>query len=75
MIGNSNNSGGVGEDDVYISSGEEVVLASLSDLYSELDVISVDTGRLSSCPILHHLLTTFNLRKSIQFWSKKIILL
>jgi len=63
LIGEGDNGGGVGEDDVYISNGEEVVLVLLSDSYSELDTISVNASRLSSCPILHHLLTTFNLRK------------
>ena len=53
----------MGGDGVYISSGEEVVLALLSDLYSKLDAISVDASGLSSCPILHYLLITFNLRK------------
>ena len=53
----------MGGDDIYIGNGEEVVLASLSDSYSELDTISVGTSGSFSCSILHHLLTTFNLRK------------
>ena len=53
----------MGGDDVYISSEEEVVLALLSDSYSELDTIFVDTIGPSFYPTLHHLLTTFNLRK------------
>ena len=53
----------MGGDDVYISSGEEVVLALLSDSYYKLDVIFVDTSRPSFYPTLHYLLTTFNLRK------------
>jgi len=58
-MGEGDNSGGVGRDDVYIGSGEEVVLALLSNSYSELDVISIGTSRPSSCPSLHHLLTIF----------------
>ena len=63
LIDKGDNGGGMGEDDVYIGNGEEVVLALLSDSYSELDTISVSASRPSFCPILHHLLTTFNLRK------------
>jgi len=60
-MGKGDNGSGIGEDDIYIS--KNVVLASLSDLYSELDAISVDTSGPFSYPILHCLLTTFNLRK------------
>ena len=63
LIDKGDNSGGMREDDVYIGNGEEVVLASLSDSYSELDTISISASRPSFCSILHHLLTTFNLRK------------
>ena len=63
MIDKGDNGGGMGEDDIYIGNREEVVLASLSDSYSELDTISVSASRPSFCSILHHLLTTFNLRK------------
>jgi len=48
---------------MYIGSGEEVVLVLFSDLYSKLDIISIDASGPSFCPTLHHLLTTFNLRK------------
>jgi len=37
----------MGEDNMYKNNGEELVLASLSELYSELDVISVSTSRPS----------------------------
>ena len=45
--------------DVYTGSREEVVLALLSDLYLELDTISVGAGGLSSCSNLYYLLTIF----------------
>ena len=63
MIGEGDDSGGVRENGVYISSGKKVALVLLSDLYSELDIIFVGTSRLSSYPTLYCLLTTFNLRK------------
>jgi len=50
LIGESDDGGSMGGDDVYISSGEEVVLASLSDSYSELDTISVGASGPSSSP-------------------------
>ena len=48
----------VGSEDVY-KERTEPVLVSLSDLYSELESISISVSRPSSCPILYHLLTTF----------------
>jgi len=36
-----------------------LVLVSFSELYSELDLISVSVSRPSSCPTSHHLLTTY----------------
>jgi len=51
-------SGGGGGDNVYKGNGKELVLASLSDLYLELEVISVSASGPSSCFILHYLLTT-----------------
>ena len=39
------------------------MLALLSDLYSELDAISIGASGPSSCPTFNCLLTTFNLRK------------
>jgi len=59
----NNDGGGMEGDNVYIGSREEVVLALLSDSYSELDTISVGASGSSSCSILHCLLTTFDLRK------------
>ena len=49
LIGDGDNGGGVGEDNIYIRR-VELVLVLLSDLYSELK-ISVDNNRSSSCPI------------------------
>ena len=63
LIDDSDNGGSMGGDDVYIGSGDKIVLASLSNLYSELDAISVDTSGLFFCSTLYCLLTTFNLRK------------
>jgi len=51
--------GGIREDDVYNGKKKEPVLALLSDLYLEFEVISVDVSGISSCSILHHLLTTY----------------
>ena len=64
-MGEGDNSYGVGGDDIYIDNEEKVVLASLSNSYSELDVISVDASGLFSCPTLYYLLTIFftSLRK------------
>jgi len=58
-MGEGNNGGSMGEDDVYISNGEKVVLALLFNLYSKLNTISVGASGPSSCPTLHHLLTIF----------------
>ena len=43
---------------MYKGSREEVVLALLSNLYSELDVISISASGPSSCPTLYYLLST-----------------
>ena len=51
---------GVDSEDVY-KERTEPVLVSLSDLYSELESISVSVSRPSSCPTLYCLLTTFYL--------------
>jgi len=59
LMGEGDNSGGIGKDDVYIDNGEKVVLALLSNLYSELDAISVGTSRPSSYSTLYCLLTIF----------------
>jgi len=48
----------MGRDDMYKSSEKKFMLSLLSNLYSELDVISVSASRLLSCSILHCLLTT-----------------
>jgi len=40
----NNNGGGMGKEKIYNSRKEELVLASLSELYSELNAISVDTS-------------------------------
>jgi len=58
----NNDGGGIEGDNVYIGSGEKVMLALLSDLYSKLDAISVGASR-PSCSTLYCLLTIFNLRK------------
>ena len=47
----------MGRDDVYKDSGEKVILASLSNSYSELDTISISASRPSFYPTLHYLLT------------------
>ena len=43
----------------------ELVLVLSSDLYSLLESILVDVSRLSSCPILHHLLTTAYFKRTV----------
>jgi len=83
-IRDSENDGGgnVRGDEVYKGNREKLVLASLSDSYSELEVILLSTSGPFSYPILHCLLTTyftdccsnkdvnnFDLRKS--FYSKQ----
>ena len=50
----NNSSSGIEGDDIYNSSREKLVLASLLDLYSELEVISIDISKLSFCPILNY---------------------
>ena len=49
----------MGENDVYISSREKVVLALLFDSYLELDTIFIGVSGPSSCPTLYCLLTIF----------------
>jgi len=51
----------VGKDNIYSDKEKELVLALLSDLYLELEVISVGISGPSSCPILHCLLTTYTI--------------
>jgi len=58
--GDDNGSGGNDRDDIYKDNQEKPVLASLSDLYSKLEIILVGASRFSSCPISHYLLTTFS---------------
>ena len=43
---------------MYKNKEEELVLALLSELYSRLDTILVNTNLYSFCPILHCILTT-----------------
>ena len=50
-------SNGVKEENVYRNKEEKLVLVLLSESYSKLDAISVDTSGHSSCPILYYLLT------------------
>ena len=45
-------------EDIYRDNEKEPVLALLSNMYSELKAISVSASGLSSCSILHCLLTT-----------------
>ena len=56
--GDDNGGSDIGRDDIYKDNEEKLVLASLSDLYLELEAISVSASRPSSCPILHYLLIT-----------------
>jgi len=71
---------GVGESgsNVYRESAEPV-LVSLSDSYSNDDEISVSDSRYSSYPAYtgtnYFALLTTALKKCIQFWSKKTVLL
>ena len=55
---NNDNGSGVGDDEVYRDKGKKPVLASLLDLYFELEVILVSATRSSFCPTSHFLLTT-----------------
>jgi len=57
LIGNGVKDSGMEGEDVYNSKREESVLASLSELYSKLDAISIGVSGLSSYLISHHLLT------------------
>ena len=66
---NDGGSGGVGEDDIYNNSRKKLVLVLLSDLYLELEVISISVSGLSSCSILHCLLTT----QTTNYCSKKTV--
>ena len=50
LIGKDNSGGSIGRDDVYIGRVKEIVLVSLSILYSDIDRISVNDSRVSSCP-------------------------
>ena len=76
-VGKSGGSDG-GRDNVYRGSAEPV-LVSLSDSYSDDDEISVSNSRYSSYPTYtdtnYFALLTTALKKCIQFWSKKTILL
>ena len=56
-VGDDNGSSGVEKEDVYKSKEEKPVMASLSESYSKLDVILVNTNKHSSCPASYHLLT------------------
>ena len=55
--GNNDDSGSIGGDDIYSSNREKPVLALLSDLYLELEVISIDISRPSFYPTLYYILT------------------
>ena len=43
---------------MYKGNGEELVLASVCNSYSELEAIFISASRLSSCSTLYYLLTT-----------------
>ena len=43
-IGNDESDGGMGGKDIYNGKRKELILASLSESYSELDAISIDTS-------------------------------
>jgi len=64
-MGEGDNGGSIEEDGVYISNREKVVLVLLSDLYSELDAISIDVSGPFSYPILYCLLITFLPKKRV----------
>ena len=77
-MGMGDDGSGVGGEDVYNGKAEPV-LVSVSDLYSDNDVISVSDSRYSSYPAYtdtdyFYRLTTA-LRKCKRFWSKKTVLL
>jgi len=50
LIGEDDDGSGMERDDIYLGSREEVVLISLSDSYSKLNVISVGASGPSSSP-------------------------
>jgi len=56
LIRNSIQDSSVGEEDMYKDKKEKLIL--VSELYSELDTILVDTSRHSFCPISYYLLAT-----------------
>ena len=56
MIGDGDDSGGAGKDNIYRGSVEPMLISSFN-LYSN-EEISVSASGLCSCPILHHPLTT-----------------
>ena len=58
--GNDDSSGSIREDNIYKSNKEKLVLVLLSDLYLELEIISVSTSKSSSYPIAHYLLTALS---------------
>ena len=74
----NSSSGDVSNNEVYKES-VELVLVSLSNLYSLLKSISVYVSRLSSYPILHFLLTIYStdycFKESKLFWFKKTVFL
>jgi len=51
------NGSGIGKNNIYKDNKKVLVLALLSDSYSELEIIFVSVSELSSCPTLHFLLT------------------
>ena len=69
MISDGKSSSGIGGKDIYNSKEKKPVLALLSELYSELNIILVDTSEYSSCLILYYLLTNF----SINYCPNQII--
>jgi len=56
-------------EDVYKNKRKKPILALLSNLYSELNIISVDASEHSSYPTLHYLLTT----STTNYYSKKFV--
>ena len=59
--GDDDGGGGVSRNNMYKGNGEELVLASLSNSYLELEAIFISASGLSSCPTLYYLLTVTNL--------------
>jgi len=66
LYDNSNNGGGIGSGD---KKRVELVLISLSNLYSLLDSILVSVSGPFSCFTLYHLLTTY----SVNYYSNQIV--